>query len=56
MTDRLPAVGYIFHKSVPCAKMRHPPLHYAYEKVSPHPGYPYPYGYEKASTHPGHSG
>ena len=24
MTDRLPAVGYIFHKSVPCAKMRHP--------------------------------
>ena len=25
MTDRLPAVGYIFHKSVPCAKMRHPP-------------------------------
>ena len=25
MTDRLPAVGYIFHKSVPCAKMR-PPL------------------------------
>ena len=29
---------------------------YAYEKVSPHPGYPYHYGYEKASTHPGHSG
>ena len=25
MTDRLPAVGYIFHKSVPCAKMRHHP-------------------------------
>jgi hypothetical protein len=24
MTDRLPAIGYIVHKSVPCAKMRHP--------------------------------
>jgi hypothetical protein len=31
-------------------------LHYAYEKVSTHPGYPYHYAYEKASTHPGHSG
>jgi hypothetical protein len=30
-------------------------MHYAYEKVSTHPGYPYHYGYEKASTHPGHS-
>ena len=30
MTDRLPAVGYIFHKSVPCAKMRHPPGRYVY--------------------------
>jgi hypothetical protein len=31
-------------------------IHYAYEKVSTHPGYPYHYAYEKASTHPGHSG
>jgi hypothetical protein len=30
-------------------------IHYAYEKVPTHPGYPYHYGYEKASTHPGHS-
>jgi hypothetical protein len=27
-------------------------IHYAYEKVSTHPGYPYHYAYEKASTHP----
>jgi hypothetical protein len=32
------------------------PYHYAYEKASTHPGYPYHYAYEKASTHPGHSG
>jgi hypothetical protein len=31
-------------------------MHYAYEKVSTHPGYPYHYAYEKASTHPGLSG
>jgi hypothetical protein len=27
-------------------------IHYAYEKVSTHPVYPYHYAYEKASTHP----
>ena len=35
MTDRLPAIGYIVHKSVPCAKMRHPPAPYPWYSDSP---------------------